>query len=351
MALQQRDLQIQGYERVIEAIDEERGLHTIIALHDTRRGPALGGTRIYPYHTRDEALTDVLRLAQGMTYKSAISGTPTGGGKSVILANPKTDKTQDLLEAFGEVVESLKGKYICAEDVGSSVEDMEVIHRTTSHVVGLPGFGKTGDPSRFTAYGVYMSILATAQRLWGTHDLSGKTIAIQGLGHVGTKLAEHLFWAGARLVLSDLDMLKAESIGKLYSATLIEPENILYHPCDILAPCAMGAILNEDSIPRLRCQAVVGAANNQLATPKDHKRLQDSSILYAPDFLVNAGGLITVCGELTPQGCNPVTARTQVASIYDTLLAIYDLSKKENISPDQAAHRIADQRLEAAISV
>lgn len=351
MALQQRDLQVQGYERVVEAIDEERGLHAIIAIHDTRRGPALGGTRIYPYHTREQALTDVLRLAQGMTYKSAISGTPTGGGKSVILANPKTDKTEDLLEAFGEVVESFQGKYICAEDVGSSVEDMEVIHRKTSHVVGLPGYGKTGDPSRFTAYGVYMAILATAQTLWGTHDLSGKTIAIQGLGHVGAKLAEHLFWAGAHLVISDLDVLRAEAIAKLYNATLAEPEDILFTTCDILAPCAMGGILNKETIPRLRCHAVVGAANNQLGTLEDSARLQAHNILYAPDFLVNAGGLITVCGELTPEGCNPITARTQVASIYDTLLAIYNLSKKEHLSADQAAHRIADQRLEAAISI
>jgi leucine dehydrogenase len=345
MVLELKELNIDNYEKVIEAINKEAGLHAFIAIHNLTMGPALGGTRIYPYASAKDALTDVLRLSQGMTYKSALAETGLGGGKSVIIADPKKDKTEKLLEAFGEAVDCLKGSYICAEDSGTNTEDMMIVRRKTAYVAGLPTATSSGDPSRFTAWGILKGLQAVAKTIWGSESLKGKTIAIQGLGSVGIKVAEHLFWQEANLILSDLNDEKMHAYGQLYRARTVSSDQILEVECDILCPCAMGGILNEKSINKLNCKAVAGAANNQLLKEEDGKLLHDKAILYAPDFVINSGGIINVAYELEKDLYNPQKAIAAVNKIYDTLITIFETSKKQNIATSLTALQFADYKL------
>lgn len=336
-----KKLPIPGYEKVIEGTCAKTGLHCLIAIHDTTLGPTLGGIRMYPYASKDEALVDVLRLAEGMTYKTAIAKGGTGGGKAVIIADPKKDKTDELLLAFAEVLNSLEGMYIAAEDVGTTTRDVEVIRQVSPYVVGLPLHAGSGDPSPFTAWGVYRGIQAVCHTLFGTTQVAGKKVAIQGLGKVGAKLAEFLFWHGAHLVLTDVDRQVASHLGKLYGADVVSPEEILEVECDILSPSAMGAIVNEQTIPHLRCKAIAGCANNQLKTKEDAVRLQERGILYAPDFVINAGGLINAVQEINKEGYEAKKALSLVNHIQDSLQAIFETAKREEKLTVDVAYEMA----------
>ncbi len=340
-----KDLSIKGYERVVEITEKAVGLHAFIAIHDLRLGPALGGIRIYPYRSEQEALTDVLRLAKGMTYKSAVAQSGLGGGKSVIMADPKNQKTKQLLYAFGEAINLLEGQYIGAEDLGSTPEDLMVIYEKTPYMCALPTATSSGDPSRFTAWGVFKGIQAVCQTLWNTPSVEGKTIAIQGLGSVGAKLLDHLFWHGAKLIISDINEKKALELGRLYGSTVVSHDKILSTPCDILAPCALGAIINQDSIAKLHCKAIAGAANNQLLSPECGVSLMQKGILYAPDFILNSGGLISAAGEFGLHGYNPIEVRHKVSQLYHTLLLIFKKSTEQHKTPDQIADELAEYNL------
>jgi len=349
MGILEETLQVPGYEKVVKLTEKTSGLQAIIAIHNTTLGPALGGTRIYPYQKFDEALTDVLRLSKGMTYKSAIAQTGLGGGKSVIIADSKTQKTPQLLESFGRAVDRLQGQYVCAEDIGCTIDDCMVIRKATQYVCGLNHQMGSGNPSPYTAWGVFRGIQATMKRLYGSDSLEGKTVAIQGLGSVGAHLMDYLFWAGAKLIVADIDSEKAKRLAHQYRAKVVSPDEILYVPCDILAPCAMGAIINEKSISKLRCQAVVGASNNQLLEEKDAKLLAIRKILYAPDFVVNAGGLVNVLCELSSEGYDATVSRKKVNEIYRQLLTIYDIAEQNSFSTHEAAVALADYRLQYGI--
>lgn len=336
---------VEGYERVVKVTDPRRGLKAIICIHSLALGPALGGTRIYPYTTFDEALTDAKRLAKGMTYKSALTDCGWGGGKSVIMHDPKKPK-RELLLAFGEAVDRLKGQYICAEDVGCTPEDVTTISEETPYVVGLLHPKSSGNPSPFTAWGTFRGIQSAMKKMTGSCSLEGKRIAIQGLGSVGAILAELLFWAGARLILCDIDQEKTERLAKAYGAEIASIQKIMEVPCDLLAPCAMGGTLNPATIGKLRCSAVAGCANNQLLRDSDADLLKQRGILYAPDFVINAGGLINVTQELLPEGYNPQIARDKVNSIYDQLMAIYEIAEQNRISTHAAAISLGNYRLQ-----
>lgn len=339
------EISIPGYERVIEAIDPECKLHAFISVHSTTLGPSLGGLRMYPYKSREEALQDVLRLSKAMTYKSALAMTGLGGGKSVLIGNPRLDKTEDLLLCFAKVLNHLGGSYIAAEDMGISTEDLLLIKKNSPFVAALPIAGSSGDPSRFTAFGVYRGILAVAKWLWEDESLQGKKIAIQGLGSVGIKLARFLFWAGANLVVADLDEQKVDIACRELGAVRVDPKEILSVPCDIFSPCAMGGILSKSTIPQLNCYAVAGSTNNQLARPEDELLLIKKGVLYAPDYVINAGGILNASCEFLPEGYNPLIARAKTAEIYTTLLKIFDTAKKENSTPTSVADQLAEDVL------
>lgn len=340
-----KTIHVPGYELVVEGKDQASGLHCFIAIHDTSLGPALGGLRVFPYNSSEEALEDVLRLAKGMTYKSAVISNGLGGGKSVIIADSKKDKSEALLLAFAEVLDSLNGQYIVAEDVGTSVEDMGIIHSRTPYVAAVASDQSSGDPSRFTAWGVFKGIQAVAKQLWGTRSVKGKTIAIQGLGHVGSKLADILFWEGADLILTDTDPIKLEKHAHLYKALKVLPEDFIGVSCDILSPCAMGGILNHNSIPKLCCLAVAGAANNQLLTQDDGYELRDRKILYAPDYVINSGGIINAAAEFDKGGYDPNISRNRVDHIYDTLCIVFEKAKVENKPTSVIADELAESHL------
>lgn len=345
MPLSIQEIFIDGYQKVIEVHNKEVGLHAFIAIHDTTLGPALGGIRIFPYPSREEALMDVLRLAKGMTHKSALAETSYGGGKSVIIANPKTDKSETLLSAFAEAIHGLGGSYIGAEDSGSTKEDMLTLRKNTPYVAGIPTKTSSGDPGRFTAFGVYQGIKAAAKTLWGDDSLKDRRIAIQGLGSVGMKLADFLFWEQAQLIISDVDQAKIAELVSFYQATVVPPEEILFTECDILAPCAFGGIINSNTIPHLRCKAIAGAANNQLLnSSEDGVELHYKGILYAPDFIINAGGVINVAFELDEHGYNPRQAIEKISQLYGTLLQIFDASKKQNLPTSEIALQIAEHK-------
>jgi leucine dehydrogenase len=344
-----KELQIKEFKKVLEVLEPECGLHAFIALHDTRLGPSLGGVRMYSYQTREQALEDVLRLAKGMTYKSAVIEAGLGGGKSVIIGNPEKKKTPRLLKAFAEAVNHFKGSYIAAEDVGTTPEDMLILFETTPYVSALPTKTSSGDPSRFTAWGVFRGMQAIGKTLWDSPSLCGKTIAIQGLGSVGSKLANRLFWEGANLIVTDIDPEKADETARIYGAKKVAPDQIFEVPCDIFAPCAMGAILNQKTIPKLQCKAVAGAANNQLFEEKDGLLLQNRNILYAPDFVVNAGGLINAAAEFEPGGYNPTVSRDKVTKIYDTLMIIFERAQKEDLPTSVIANELAEYKLKHGV--
>lgn len=340
-----KELNIPGYEKVIEGIDESTGLHCFIAVHNSNLGPALGGTRIYPYSSPQEALNDALRLAKGMTYKSAVYENGLGGGKAVIICDPRKNKNEKLLLSFAEVVDTLKGAYIAAEDVGTTTDDMVVLKKRTPYVAALPSDKSSGDPSRFTAWGVFRGIQAVAHSLWHKNSLRNKIIAIQGVGSVGSKLANILFWEGADLIVCDVDEKKAHDAAMLYGAELVPPDQIMRTPCDIFAPCSMGGILNKETIPLLKCRAVAGAANNQLEDSRDGLLLAEKGILYAPDYILNAGGIINAAEEFNPQGYHPEVARDRVNRIYDTLESIFEEAKRRGKPPFQIADELAEYKL------
>lgn len=340
------EIAVQGYERVIKVTDKTTALNAIIAIHNTKLGPALGGTRIYPYATFDSALNDVLRLAKGMTYKSAIAECSWGGGKSVIISDPKRKKlTEEQLTAFGSALNVLKGAYIAAEDVGCSLENILTISKVTPFVVGVPHVKSSGDPSPYTAWGTFRGIQAVCKKLFQTDSVAGRTIAIQGVGSVGEKLVNILFWHGAKLIISDIDLDKCEKLAKLYGAKVVPTDKIHTVECDIFAPCALGGIINPRTVLSLRCKAVAGCANNQLLTDQDAEDLMRRGILYAPDFVINAGGLINVTQETLEEGYDPFLSRNRVDRIYDQLMLIFEIAGQNRCSTQKAVLSLADYRL------
>jgi len=338
-------MEIMGHEQVVFCTDTETGLKAIIAIHDTTLGPALGGTRMWNYSNESDALQDVLRLSRGMTFKAAISGLNLGGGKAVIIGDASTQKTEALMKKFGEYVDVLGGKYITAEDVGMNTKDMEYVREMTKHVTGIPeSMGGSGDPSPVTAYGVYMGMKASAKFKWGSDSLEGKTILVQGVGHVGENLVKHTTEEGAKVFITDINEQKLAEVSKKYSAEIIMGDAIYDMDMDIYAPCALGATLNTDTINRLKCSVIAGAANNQLADEVVHGQMvKEKGMVYAPDFLINAGGLINVYSEIN--GYNRDKSLDQTKKIYDTTLEILLKAEQEDITTHQAALAIAEQRI------
>ncbi|UYZ62168.1 Glu/Leu/Phe/Val dehydrogenase dimerization domain-containing protein [Hymenobacter weizhouensis] len=334
------------HEQVVFCHDHETGLRAIIGIHNTVLGPALGGTRLWHYASDAEALHDVLRLSRGMTYKAAISGLNLGGGKAVIIGD-KSLKTEALLRKFGRFVQNLNGKYITAEDVNMTTKDMEYIRMETKHVSGLPeSMGGSGDPSPVTAYGTYMGMKAAAKRAFGSDSLQGKRVAMQGVGHVGTYLLEYLQKEGARLVLTDYYPERAQQAAARFGATAVDLDDIYDQDVDIYSPCALGATINDDTISRLKCQVIAGCANNQLAEENVHgPALVDRGIVYAPDFLINAGGLINVYSEVI--GGSRQSALTQTEKIYDFTTQVLLKAEQEGTHPQAAAIRQAEERIAA----
>tara|TARA_B100001540_G_scaffold103398_1_gene93326 strand:+ start:2141 stop:3226 length:1086 start_codon:yes stop_codon:yes gene_type:complete len=334
-----------GHEQIVFCYDKETGLKAIIAIHDTTLGPALGGTRMWHYENENEALQDVLRLSRGMSLKASISGLSLGGGKAVIIGDSKKDKTEALMRRFGKFVDSLGGKYITAEDVGMETKDMEYIRMETQHVTGIPeDMGGSGNPSPFTAYGVYMGIKATAKYRWGDDNLQGKTIVVQGVGHVGESLVGHLAKEEANIIINDIDSERMNYIAEKFDADIVLGDAIYDVDMDIYAPCALGATLNPNTISRLQCSIIAGAANNQLANEeRDGQLLLEKGIMYAPDFLINAGGLINVYSELN--GYNKQDALKQTEQIYTTTLEILERAELHKITTHIAALEIAKKRI------
>jgi leucine dehydrogenase len=343
------NLNIEGFEEVYKIENKKTNLLAIIAIHNTTLGPALGGTRILKYDSFDEALTDALRLSEGMSYKSSISEVGLGGGKSVIILKENQKKTNELLQSFAEAVNALNGRYICAEDMGCTTDDAFIIRKTTKYVVGLKHDKSSGDPGIYTAFGVLKGIKASCKYLFNNDSLEGVKIAIQGLGNVGMNLVEFLFWEKADLIISDIDAKKVNEISLKYSAKIVKPEDILKEKCDILVPCARGAIINKQTIKELNCKAICGAANNQLLKVDDANLLKEKNILYAPDFVVNAGGLLNVAQELLKEGYNPKIARDKVSKIYNEIYEIFKISKENNISTLDSAIKLAKNKIECGI--
>ncbi len=334
-----------GHEQVVFGSDPVSGLKAIIAIHSTALGPALGGTRFYPYQSEEETLTDVLRLSRGMTHKAAAAGLDLGGGKAVIIGDPRADKSERLFRAYGTLVDSLGGRYITAEDMGTTAEDLTLVRRETRWALGLPvAEGGSGDPSPVTARGLYAALRATARHLWGDADLAGRRVLVQGVGKVGSAFVRLLVEARAEVIVTDAHQDALDRVVATFGVKPVEPEDAYSIPCDVFAPCAMGAVLNRETIPQLECDAVVGSANNQLATEEDGDRLAERGILYAPDFVVNAGGLINIYDEL--QGYSKSRALHRVDAIYDATLRIFETAYQQGITPQEAALHVAERRIE-----
>ena len=335
-----------GHEQVVFGHDEATGLRCIIAIHSTALGPGLGGTRFYPYASEDAALTDVLRLSRAMSYKAACAGLDLGGGKAVIIGDPESDRSEPLLRAYGRMIESLGGRYITACDVGTYPADMEIIGRETRWATGKdPEHGGSGDSGILTAYGVYLGMRATAQQVWGSPDLGNRHVAVQGLGKVGRRLVEHLLEEGAKVTAADVDDDAVARVAERGGIDTVPAEDVLEVDADILSPNALGAVLSERSIPRLQVRAVCGGANNQLETVEDCARLADAGILYAPDYVVNAGGLINVSDELHDGGYSADRARHKAQAIGDTLLEIFAEADEHGVTTEIAAERVAERRM------
>lgn len=347
--MQIKEIDVPGYEKVVEVIDLNSHLHAYIAIHSTKLGPALGGIRYYPYNHPDEALKDVLRLSRAMSYKSAVVQDGLGGGKSVIIGDPRKDKNPFVLNQFAEALNSLKGSYIAAEDVGTNVEDMVALRRLTPYVAAVPSLKSSGDPSPFTAWGVYRGLLAVAKTLWNKPSLKDKTVFIQGLGNVGAKLAHLLFWEGADLIVTDVDKSKVDAHVHDYGARKIDPHDSASCECDIFIPCALGGIINKESVNELRCLAVAGSANNQLQSPEEGRALFEKGILYAPDYIINAGGIINAASEFDKGGYNPKNAREKTNRIYDTLIEIFERSKLEHKPTYIVADELAEYNIKNGV--
>ena|SRR5689334_17990628 len=330
---------IPGYERVASAQEAEyRGF---VAIHSTKLGPAVGGTRFWRYASDEAAIEDLLRLARGMTYKNALAGIPFGGGKSIVLRPAGEIDRERIFRAHGRFVETFRGTYITAEDVGTSPADMEFVRMETNHVAGL--LGKSGDPSPSTARGVFRAMQAAAKHRWGSDDVRGRTVALQGCGNVGYHLASNIHRAGGRLFVSDVDPTRVERVMKEFGAIAVAPQEIYSTDADIFAPCALGGIINDETIPLLNVEIVVGGANNQLLEPLHGDELQRLGILYAPDYAANAGGMISGCRELL--GWEASQSAAKVEDIYDTLLGIFRMADAEGIPTYKAADRLAEKRL------
>lgn len=336
-----------GHEQVVFCSDPAAGLKAIIAIHSTTLGPALGGLRMWDYQSEEEALIDVLRLSRGMTYKNAAMGLGLGGGKAVIIGDPNRDKTPKLFRAFGRFVENLGGRYITAEDVGTCEEDMNYIAQETTHVVGLAE--KSGNPSPMTAYGVFLGIKAAVEWVFGKDNLEDKSIALQGLGHVGMEVARLLVESGAKVTATDIYPDRIRSAREILGVEIVQPEKIYDVPCDIFSPCALGAVINENTIERLRCRIVAGAANNQLKDEIFAKRLMDRGILYAPDYIINGGGVINVAEELSGMPYSVERVFRKLSIIPARLKEVFALSESEDITTAEAADRVTEKQFEKAL--
>jgi leucine dehydrogenase len=334
-----------AHEQVVFCHDPASGLKAIIAIHNTNRGPALGGCRMWPYASDEDALTDALRLSRGMTYKSALAGLDYGGGKSVIIGDPRADKSEALFRAMGRFVDTLGGRYGVAEDVGISVPDVEIMAKETAHVAGIAA-GGVGDPSPATAYGVFMGIKAAAKHRLGADSLSGLRIAVQGVGHVGYYLCRHLAAEGAELVVADIAQDSLDRVVREFDAHVVAPEAIATAAVDVYAPCALGATINDETLPQLQAKIVAGSANNQLAEARHGEALRRRGILYAPDYVINAGGVIVISHE--GPDYNEAKAFAHVAQIHDTLLEIFRRADAQKVATSQAADRLAEERFRGA---
>lgn len=334
------------YEQLLFCQDKNSGLKAIIAIHDTTLGPALGGVRMWTYESEEEAIIDALRLARGMTYKAAAAGLNLGGGKTVIIGDPRKDKNEEMFRALGRFIQGLNGRYITAEDVGTTEEDMDIIHQETKYVTGVsPAFGSSGNPSPVTAYGVYKGMKAAAKIAFGDDSLQGKTVAVQGVGSVAYHLCKHLHEEGARLIVTDIVQENVERAVREFGAEAVDPDKIYDVDCDIFSPCALGAIINDETIPRLKCRVVAGSANNQLKEERHGDQLEELGIIYVPDYVINAGGLINVADELF--GYNQARALKKVETIYDNVLRVFEIAKRDGIPSYKAADRMAEERIES----
>lgn len=332
-----------NHEELLFCNDNDTGLKAIIAVHNTVLGPALGGTRIWAYNNEMEALNDVLRLSRGMTYKNSLAGLNLGGGKAVIIGDSRQIKSEALMRRFGKFVNSLGGNYITAEDVGISPADMVYVNMETNHVVGLPG--KSGDPSPVTARGVYVGMKACAKEQFGTDSLAGRKIAVQGVGHVGEYLVESLTKEGAEVFITDVYEPTLKRVSEAYGAKVVGLNEIYDLDVDIYAPCALGATVNDETLSRLKCSIIAGAANNQLKVEAIHgQAVMDRGIIYAPDFALNAGGVINCYSEVA--GLSPEWALRKADDIYSTISTIVRRSKEEQIPTYQIANRMAEERIE-----
>lgn len=332
------------YEQLVFCQDEASGLKAIIAIHDTTLGPALGGARMWTYASEENAIEDALRLARGMTYKNAAAGLNLGGGKTVIIGDPFKDKNEEMFRALGRFIQGLNGRYITAEDVGTTVTDMDLMHEETNYVTGIsPAFGSSGNPSPVTAYGVYRGIKAAAKEAFGSDSLEERTISVQGLGNVAYKLCEYLHNEGAKLVVTDINQAAIDRVVNDFGATAVAPEEIYSQEVDIFSPCALGAILNDETIPQLKAKVIAGSANNQLQDSRHGDYLHELGIVYAPDYVINAGGVINVADEL--YGYNRERAMKRVEGIYDSIEKIFEISKRDGIPTYVAANRLAEERI------
>jgi leucine dehydrogenase len=339
------------HEQVVFCNDKATGLRAIIAIHDTTLGPALGGCRMWTFASEDEALEDVLRLSRGMTYKAAVAGLNLGGGKAVIIGDPKKDKSEALFRAFGRFVHSLGGRYITAEDVGTSVHDIEWVRAETPYVTGIGrALGGSGDPSPMTALGVYTGMKACTRWLEDTRELSGFKVAIQGLGHTGYWLASYLHQDGVKMVVTDIDEDRVRHVAEEFDAQPVGPDEIYETDAQIFAPCALGGVVNDETIDRLKCRIIAGSANNVLKDEDRHgPMLRKKNILYAPDFVINSGGLINVANEL--EGYNQERVKRQIEKIYYILKEIFEVSKREDIPTGVAANRVAEARIQSMLTL
>ena len=340
-------LESKDHEQVIICSDPESGLRAIIAIHNTVLGPALGGVRMWPYENEAEAMRDVLRLSRGMTYKAAISGLNLGGGKAVIIGDPGRNKQEPLFRAFGRYVDGLGGRYLTAEDVGMTVREMEWIHSETKYVTGIPmALGGSGNPSPVTAFGVYMGMKACANKAYGNDSLEGKRIAIQGAGQVALHLAEYLHKESAELFVTDIYEEKAAKVARLTNATVVDPDEIYGLDVDIFSPCALGGVINDVTISMIKADIIAGGANNVLEDEEEHGViLSEMNILYAPDYVINAGGVINLAGEL--EGYDRERAHNRAAGIYDKLLEIFTYADEHNLQTHLAANHLAEKRIQA----
>lgn len=336
------------YEQLVFCYDKTSGLKAIICIHDTTLGPALGGTRMWNYENEDDAILDVLRLGRGMTYKAAAAGLNLGGGKTVVIGDAKKDKTEELWRAFGRYVQSLNGRYITAEDVNTSVKDMDYVAMETEWVTGLSG--TSGDPSPVTAYGVYKGMKAICKEAFGTDSLAGRTVAVQGPGNVGYYLCKFIHEEGGKLIVTDIDQARVDRVVNEFGAKAVAPNEIYGVECDVYAPCALGATINDETIPQLKCRVVAGAANNVLKEERHGDILHSKGILYAPDYVINGGGLINVYHELLARRAgkpfDKERALNDAAMIYDRILKVIEISKRDNIPTYKAADIMAEERIE-----